>query len=102
MSARKIRATGTAWGSYTIEQADIYYEKLGIECATKEQYRNWFMKAERANTPCRRLIHYCSDCLLSYRLKMVEQDRCVAEKLKRKQQLVQIQGLSGKPGPSSE
>lgn len=70
------------WGQYTADQADVYYDKLNIECATKEQYRTWFMKAERANTPCRRLEHFCDDCLLAYELKMTAAGKCAKAKRK--------------------
>lgn len=73
---RKVRSVDAAWGSYTSQQADAYYDKLEIDCVSKEDYRRWFFSAERSNYPCRTLPSFCQDCTLFYSLQMRAQGRC--------------------------
>lgn len=67
-------ARQTGW---TKETADHYYEKLGIKCATKEEYRKWFILAERCNLPCRKLKAFCADCTVAFECAQRSTGSCI-------------------------
>lgn len=64
------------WGAFTTNSAESYFDKLGIRCATKEQYIRWFILSERAGTKCRTLPSFCKDCRPEYAAQMRSQGCC--------------------------
>lgn len=67
----------TKWGAYTRAQGAKYYIKLGIKCCDEETFVNWFVNAERANSRCRTVNAFCSDCTTCYAKEMREANKCI-------------------------
>lgn len=64
---------------YTQIQAAFYFDKHGLRCSTPEEYERWFILAERAQQPCRKLTHFCDDCTLAFKKDAVSNGTCVLE-----------------------